>query len=418
MDIKQQVTEYAKAAKAASRKLAVTSTAIKNQALAAMANALEDNKQQIIAANEQDVEAAKARHLSPALIDRLSLNDKRIAGMAAALRELIALPDPVGEIIRMWRRPNGLQVGRMRVPLGVVGIIYEARPNVTADAAGLCLKSGNAVILRGGSEAIHSNTAIAGILSRAATAAGIPEGAIGLIENTDRVAVNELLKLEEYIDVIIPRGGEALIRTVVQNSLIPVIKHYKGVCHVYVDEDADLDMAENIAFNAKVQRPGVCNAMETLLVHQGVAEWFLPPVFEKLKAAGVEIRGCAASRKIVPGTLDATEEDWYAEYLDLILAVRVVSSLEQALEHIHMYGSGHSEAIVTSNYTTARRFIEQADASAVFVNASTRFNDGGELGLGAEIGISTQKLHARGPMGLEELTCTKFVVYGDGQIRE
>jgi glutamate-5-semialdehyde dehydrogenase len=418
MDIKQQVINQAKAAKQASRKLALVSSGVKNQALAAMARALEDNRRQILSANERDVAAAKEKGLSSALIDRLSLNEKRIAGMACALRELVALPDPVGEIIRMWRRPNGLQVGRMRVPLGVVGIIYEARPNVTADAAGLCLKSGNAVILRGGSEAVRSNTAIARILSRAAAEAGIPHGAIELIESTDRAAVGELLKLEEYIDVIIPRGGEALIRRVVQDSLIPVIKHYKGVCHTYVDEDADLDMAQAIAYNAKVQRPGVCNAMETLLVHQGVAEWFLPPMLDKLKAAGVEIRGCPTTEKLAPGILAATEDDWYAEYLDLVLAVRVVTDMDEAVEHIHRYGSGHSEAIVTSNYGTARRFIEQVDASAVFVNASTRFNDGGELGLGAEIGISTQKLHARGPMGLEELTCTKFIVYGNGQIRE
>lgn len=418
MSIKQQVVNQAKRAKQASRELGIVSTGVKNKALMAMAQALEDNKQQIISANEKDIAVGKEKGLSSALIDRLLLDDKRIAGMADALREVVALPDPVGEVIRMWRRPNGLQVGRMRVPLGVIGIIYEARPNVTADAAGLCLKSGNAVVLRGGSEAINSNTAIARILSRAATEAGIPEGAIELIESTDRAAVGELLKLEEYIDVIIPRGGESLIRMVVQNSLIPVIKHYKGVCHVYVDKDADLDMAKAIAYNAKVQRPGVCNAMETLLVHKGIAKKFLPAMLQELKAAGVEIRGCEATRKLVPEVLAATEDDWHAEYLDLILAVKVVGSMDEAIGHIDQYGSGHSEAIVTSSYSTSRRFVERADASAVFVNASTRFNDGGELGLGAEIGISTQKLHARGPMGLEELTCTKFIVYGDGQIRE
>jgi glutamate-5-semialdehyde dehydrogenase len=418
VSIRQQVINQAKAAREASRKLAVISSAIKNKALLAMAKGLEDNRRQIMEANKQDVAVARERALSPALIDRLLLDEKRIAGMADALREIVALADPVGEVIRMWRRPNGLQVGRVRVPLGVVGIIYEARPNVTADAAGLCLKSGNAVVLRGGSEAINSNKAIAHILSDAAAAAGIPPGAIQLIEYTDRVAVNELLKLEQYIDVIIPRGGEALIRTVVENSLIPVIKHYKGVCHTYIDKAADLEMAIAIAYNAKVQRPGVCNAMETMLVHEEIAGQFLPPMFKKLKAARVEIRGCAATKRIVPGIAEATEADWYAEYLDLILAVRMVGSLEEAIAHIDKYGSGHSEAIVTTNYNAARRFVEQADASAVFVNASTRFNDGGELGLGAEIGISTQKLHARGPMGLEELTCTKFIVYGDGQIRE
>jgi glutamate-5-semialdehyde dehydrogenase len=418
VSIRQQVINQAKAAREASRKLAVISSAIKNKALLAMAKGLEDNRRQIMEANKQDVAVARERALSPALIDRLLLDEKRIAGMADALREIVALADPVGEVIRMWRRPNGLQVGRVRVPLGVVGIIYEARPNVTADAAGLCLKSGNAVVLRGGSEAINSNKAIAHILSDAAAAAGIPPGAIQLIEYTDRVAVNELLKLEQYIDVIIPRGGEALIRTVVENSLIPVIKHYKGVCHTYIDKAADLEMAIAIAYNAKVQRPGVCNAMETMLVHEEIAGQFLPPMFKKFNAAGVEIRGCAATKRIVPGIAEATEADWYAEYLDLILAVRMVGSLEEAIAHIDKYGSGHSEAIVTTNYNAARRFVEQADASAVFVNASTRFNDGGELGLGAEIGISTQKLHARGPMGLEELTCTKFIVYGDGQIRE
>ncbi len=417
MNIKEQVINQAKAARNASYKLALLDSSIKNNALSAMADAIEEHKADIVSANEKDLLAGKDKGLSGALLDRLMLNEKRINGMAGALRELVALADPVGEISHMCRRPNGLQVGRMRVPLGVIGIIYESRPNVTADAAGLCLKSGNAVVLRGGSEAINSNRMIADILNKAAVKAGIPAGAIELIETIDRAAIGELLKLEEYIDVIIPRGGEGLIRMVVKNSLIPVIKHYKGVCHTYIDKDAELDMAAQIAYNAKVQRPGVCNAMETLLVHQDIAQNFLPKLAEKLTSAGVEIRGGEITRKFVPDAVEATEDDWYAEYLDLILAVRVVNSFEAAIEHINKYGSGHYEAIVTSDYAAASRFTNEADASAVFVNASTRFNDGGELGLGAEIGISTQKLHARGPMGLTELTCTKFIVLGDGHIR-
>ncbi len=418
MDIKEQILAQAKAAKAAARKLAQASTRVKNQALEAMAEELEREESQILAANALDVASGLQRGLSAALIDRLTLNSKRIAGMAFALRELKSLPDPVGEVTGMWRRPNGLQVGRMRVPLGVVCIIYEARPNVTADAAGLCLKSGNAVILRGGSEAINSNKIIAKLLAGAATKAGLPEGIIQLVQTTEHAAVNELLKLEDYIDVVIPRGGEALIRAVVQNSLIPVIKHYKGVCHTYVDAGADLDAAQRICFNAKVQRPGVCNAMETMLVHKDAAAQFLPPMLKAFQQAGVEIRGCERTAQYGENIVAATEEDWYAEYLDLILAVRVVDSLDEALEHIAKYGSNHSESIVTRDYARMLRFLREADSSAVFVNASTRFNDGGELGLGAEIGISTQKLHARGPMGLAELTCTKFIVLGEGQIRE
>ncbi|MBI4665955.1 MAG: glutamate-5-semialdehyde dehydrogenase [Nitrospinae bacterium] len=405
-------------ARRASRKLATLSTAVKNAALIKMAEALEAKAGQIIAANQKDMDAGAKSGLSPAMLDRLKLDNKRISAMADGLREVAALPDPVGEVTGMKRRPNGMVVGKMRVPLGVVGIIYESRPNVTADTAALCLKSGNAVILRGGSESINSNIAIADILEEAAVAAGTPEGSIQLVPTTDRAAVKALLRMDKHIDIIIPRGGYELIRFVTENSLIPVVKHDKGVCHVYVDKGADLAMAENITMNAKVQRPGVCNAAETLLAHKDIAGAFLPGMIKKLQAAGVEIRGCPATMAIAPGVKPATEEDWAEEYLDLILAVRVVDGFEQALDHINQYGSQHTEAIVTSDYKTAQEFLNRVDSSAVMVNASTRFNDGGQFGLGAEVGISTQKLHARGPMGLEELTCQKFIVYGDGQVRE
>jgi len=324
----------------------------------------------------------------------------------------------VREVVKMWRRPNGLQVGRMRIPLGVIGIIYEARPNVTADAAALCLKSGNAVILRGGSEAHHSNQAIGAVLREACAETKVPQDAVQVVQVKDRALINELLQLEDYIDLIIPRGGEDLIRAVVANSKIPVIKHYKGICHVYVDSDASLEMAERICFNAKVQRPSVCNAMETLLVHEAVAPKFLPAMIEKFRAAQVEVRGCAKTCALVPGVKLATEEDWFAEYLDLIVSVRIVKDMDDAIGHIERYGSEHTESIITNNYQKSREFIDRVNSSAVMVNASTRFNDGGELGLGAEIGISTSKIHAFGPMGLEELTTTKFIVFGDGQIRE
>jgi glutamate-5-semialdehyde dehydrogenase len=337
--------------------------------------------------------------------------------MAASLKEVALLPDPVGEVIRMWTRPNGLRVGKMRIPLGVIGIIYESRPNVTSDAAGLCLKAGNAVILRGGSEAIHSNMAIAGVLREVCRKQGVPPDAIQVIPTTSRKAVEEMLQLEEYIDVIIPRGGEELIRFVVSRSKIPVIKHYKGVCHVFVDASADRKMAERICYNAKVQRPGVCNAMETLLVHRKIAPSFLPPMAEKFKAAGVELRGCPQTRKILRSISPAREEDWSAEYLDLILAVRVVEDLDEAVRHIIRYGSSHTDSIVTRDYENAERFLKEVPSSTVLVNASTRFSDGFQLGLGAEIGISTTKLHAFGPMGVEDLTTSKFIVYGTGQIR-
>ena len=417
MNRKNDAIELARRAQAASRTLATLTTKVKNMALENMAQALESSMDSILAANARDVKSGKEKGLSSALIDRLSLNKKRIDGMASGLRDIINLADPVGEIADTRRRENGLEVGRMRVPLGVVAMIYEARPNVTSDAAGLCLKSGNAVILKGGSEAINSNMAIADVLSTAIEKAGVPKNAIVLVRSTDRQLVNDLLRLDDYIDVIIPRGGEGLIRAVVEQATIPVIKHYKGVCHTYIDAGADITMAMDIAINAKVQRPGVCNAMETLLVHRHIASDILPELARRFQDAGVELRGCPKTQAIVPGIKEAENDDWPAEYLDLILAIKVVDSIEEGMDHIARYGSQHSEAIVTESYQNAQRFLREVDSSAVFVNASTRFNDGGEFGLGAEIGISTQKLHARGPMGLKELTCSKFIVYGNGQIR-
>jgi len=417
MDIKQYVSDKAKKAKAASRALANISTEIKNNALFKMAAGLEKESAKLLAENKKDLDAAAQKGLSKAMIDRLTLNPERIVAMADGLREVAALPDPVGEVLGIRRRPNGMEVGKMRVPIGLIGIIYESRPNVTADTAALCLKSGNGVILRGGSEAVYSNTAIVHVLSAAGAEAGIPEGAVSFIENPDRACVMEMLKLNGIIDLIIPRGGEGLIRMVSENSTIPVIKHDKGVCHVYVDSKADLSMAEEICFNAKVQRPGTCNAMEAMLVHQAVAKTFLPAVINRMKQAGVEIRGDAKTRAIVPDIKEATDKDWDTEYNDLILNVKTVASMEEAMEHIAAHGSQHSEAIVTNDYRNAHRFQREVDASAVFVNASTRLNDGFEFGLGAEIGISTTRIHARGPMGLEELTSTKFIVYGNGQIR-
>jgi glutamate-5-semialdehyde dehydrogenase len=413
-----QAIQLGKQAKAAARRLAVLSSVEKNQALQVMADRLESESAFLLEENQNDLSSAKKAGITGAVLDRIALTPDRVQAMAKGLREVAALPDPVREIVKMWRRPNGLQVGRMRIPLGVIGIIYEARPNVTADAAALCLKSGNAVILRGGSEAHHSNQAIGKVLQSACAQTRVPEDAVQVLRSKDRALVHELLQLESYIDLIIPRGGEELIRAVVADSKVPVIKHYKGVCHVYVDADADLGMAERICMNAKVQRPSVCNAMETLLVHQAVAPNFLPPLIAKYRAAGVEIRGCEKTCALVPGIKKANEQDWSAEYLDLILSVRVVKDMGQAIAHIEQYGSEHTESIVTTNYQKSREFIDRVNSSAVMVNASTRFNDGGELGLGAEIGISTSKIHAFGPMGLEELTTTKFVVFGDGQIRE
>ena len=417
MNIKAQVIEIAQKARAAAAGLARCSAEQKNRALAEMAQELLQQKDMLKKENARDLAAARLTGLAAAMIDRLTLKDSTIEAMAAGLEEVAALPDPVGKVTSMWRRPNGLLVGRMRIPLGVIGIIYESRPNVTADAAALCLKSGNAVILRGGSEAIHSNRAIADILQGVLRKQALPEAAIQLIPITDRKAVSEMLKLEEYIDVIIPRGGEELIRAVVQQSKIPVIKHYKGVCHIFVDAGADFGMAENICLNAKTQRPGVCNALETLLVHQDAATQFLPGAAAKLQAAGVALRGCEKARALAPGMEPATEDDWYREYLELVLAVRVVRDMDEAIAHIEKYGSLHTEAIITRDYHNAQRFLNEVNSSTVLVNASTRFSDGFELGLGAEIGISTTKLHAFGPMGLEELTTSKFIIYGDGQVR-
>jgi glutamate-5-semialdehyde dehydrogenase len=411
------VRAIAEAARAAARELARLSGERKNAALRAMADGLAAAERPILDANAKDVTAAQAEGHPPAFLDRLTLNPRRLAAMADGLRQVADLPDPVGEVTGMWRRPNGLQVGRMRVPLGVIGIIYESRPGVTADTAGLCLKSGNAVILRGGREALGSNAAIARALREAAAGAGVPPGWLGFLDDPDRARVKELLSLHDLIDLIIPRGGADLVRTVRETSQIPVIAHEKGLCHTYVDAAADLAMAEAVAFNAKVERPGVCNAMETLLVHEAVAPRFLPGLVARLRAAGVEVRGCPATRRLAPEAGAATEADWDTEYLDLILSVRVVASLDEALAHIARHGSGLAEAIVTRDHVHAMRFLREVDAGAVFVNASTRFTDGGEFGMGAEMGISTQKLHARGPMGLQELTCQKFIVFGDGQVR-
>jgi glutamate-5-semialdehyde dehydrogenase len=418
MDIKDFVARKALEAKESSQILGKASSQQKNNALVTMAQALRDNASLLKKENEKDIHFAREKGLTSAMIDRLTLTQKRIDEMAAGLIEVSQLPDPVGEITRMWQRPNGLMVGRMRVPIGVIGIIYESRPNVTADASSLCLKAGNAVVLRGGSEALNSNKAIAGILREAAGSAGLPEGIITFFDTPDREAVMEMLKLEGIIDLIIPRGGESLIRAVTENSRIPVLKHYKGVCHVFVDRDADLPMAEKICFNAKVQRPGTCNAMETMLIDRDIAGKFIPPMFRKLRDAGVVIKGCQETKKIDPTIVDVTERDFHSEYLDLILNVKIVSGIDEAMEHIAKYSSAHSDAIVTRDYGKSMRFLREVDSSAVFVNASTRFNDGFQFGLGAEIGISTDKIHARGPMGLEELTCTKFIVFGNGQLRE
>ena len=417
-DVVGLVHHLVERARSAAHELATLSTPLKNEALLRMAAALEAEEVALTTLNARDLEHAKERGLSSAMIDRLRLTPKRISDMARGLREIATLADPVGEVTRMWRRPNGLEVGMMRVPLGVIAFIYESRPNVTADAAGLCLKSGNAVILRGGSEAIHSNLALSELLAKAAAAAGVPDDALQMIPVTDRRAIFELLEMERYVDLVVARGGEEFIRTVVEHSRIPVIKHDKGLCHTYVDDEADLAMAAKVAFNAKVQRPSVCNAMETLLVHDAVAEPFLPSFCEQLQAAGVEVRGCPETRRIVPWTAATTEADWETEYLDLILSIRVVQNFDEALDHIRRHSSRLAECIITSNYHKARRFLHEVDAAAVFVNASTRFTDGNEFGFGAELGISTQKLHARGPMGLESLTSLKYIVYGDGQVRE
>ncbi|MCF6179531.1 MAG: glutamate-5-semialdehyde dehydrogenase [Geopsychrobacter sp.] len=418
MSIATEMLTLATEARDASRVIATLSSAVKNELLLKMAERLELNAANLQQANQLDLQAGRDKGMATAMLDRLELSDSVISSMAGGLREVAALPDPVGEVTGMWVRPNGIRVGRQRIPLGVIGIIYESRPNVTADAAALCLKSGNAVILRGGSEAINSNRAIGEVLQQAIADQGLPAAVLQVVTTSDRSAVTELLKLEGQIDLIIPRGGEGLIRFVSENSRIPVIKHYKGVCHTYVDAAADFEMAERICLNEKAQRPGVCNALETLLVHRDAAAVFLPQIAKAMARAGVELRGCERCCQLVPGMTPATEADWPAEYLDLILAVKIVDDFDAAREHINRYCSLHTETIVTRDYATAQRFLREINSSVVMVNASSRFSDGGQLGLGAEIGISTSKLHSFGPMGLEDLTTRKFIVLGDGQIRE
>ena len=417
MDVSTYMHGVGRQARAAARVIAKADTATKNRALKAMAVAIERDRKRLLEANARDVEEAKKQKLDTAAIDRLTLTPKTITAMADGLRQIATLPDPVGEITPLKKRPSGIRIGRMRVPIGVVAIIYESRPNVTADAAGLCVKSGNAAILRGGSEAIHSNQAIAACVHAGLKAAGLPEGVVQVIETTDRAAVGQLITMQEHVDVVVPRGGKSLIERLMRESRIPMIKHLHGVCHTYIDDKADLKKAIRIADNAKTQRLGTCNTMETLLVARGIAPKVLPPLCRIYLKKGIELRGDEESRMIVPKMNPATEEDWYTEYLDAILAVRVVRGLDEAIEHIANYGSQHTDAIVTEDQTRARRFLREVDSSSVMVNASTRFADGYEYGLGAEVGISTDKLHARGPVGLEGLTSLKWVVFGDGQIR-
>ncbi len=416
-DVKVQMQQLGQRARAASCAMAVAETRAKNAALLATVDAIEAARGTLAAANARDMDAGRAKGLSGAMLDRLELTPKRVDGMIEGLQQVSALADPIGEISDMRYMPSGIQVGRMRVPLGVIGIIYESRPNVTVEAASLCLKAGNACILRGGSEAIHSNTAIAACIRQGLLKAGLPETAVQVVETTDRAAVGELITMPQYVDVIVPRGGKGLIERISKDARVPVIKHLDGVCHVYIDDRADADKAVRIAVNAKTHRYGVCNAMETLLVHFSIAEKVLIPLVEKYREASVELRGCNRTRAIMSGIAQATEEDWYAEYLAPILAIRIVDSLDEAIEHINKYGSQHTDAIVTEDYTRARRFLREVDSSSVMVNASTRLADGFEYGLGAEIGISTDKIHARGPVGLEGLTSQKYIVLGDGHVR-
>ncbi len=406
-----------KRAKESSYDLGIASTTEKNKALDSMANALIYSKDEILKANQEDLKLAEEKGTSKAMLDRLSLNDTRIDDMAKGLKELIMLDDPIGEVIEMWKRPNGLQIGKQRVPMGVIGIIYEARPNVTCDAAGLCLKTGNAVILRGGSEAINSNKAIVKILSNAVKESGLPEFSIQLVEDTSREIALEMMKLNEFIDVLIPRGGAGLIQTVVKNATVPVIETGVGNCHIYVDEDCDFDMAKNIIINAKTSRPAVCNAAEKMIINENVAKEFLPIIVKSLREKNVEIRGDEKVTALIEDIKEANEEDWSKEYLDYIISAKIVKNVDEAINHINKYGSGHSEAIVTNSYKNSQKFLNKVNAAAVYINASTRFTDGSEFGFGAEIGISTQKLHARGPMGLKELTTIKYIIYGNGQIR-
>ena len=418
MDIYTHVIEKANQAKSAAAKMAGLDSAVKDNALRAMADTLIRHKAGITEANKKDLDLAVQSGLSNAIIDRLTLSDARIEGMANGLREIAAFPDPAGKMTDVVRRPSGIRVGRMSVPIGLIGFIYESRPNVTADAAGICLKAGNAILLRGGKEALNSNLMLAKLLNEASVSQGVPDGAVSIIEKTDRDGVRHMIEAAGIIDLLIPRGGKGLIKAVVEGAKVPVIKHYEGNCHVYIDKSASPDDALSITVNAKTQRPGVCNAAETLLVHRDSARDFLPRVAEALMEKGVELRGCGRSRTLVGSMKEATEDDWYTEYLDLILAVRIVDTLEEAVEHINTYSSGHTEAIVTSDVTSADYFVVNVDSSSVIVNASTRFSDGGEYGLGAEIGISTDKLHARGPMGVADLTTYKWIVYGNGTIRE
>lgn len=418
MGIREDVIKIAEIAKKASRKLANIESAVKNDALVKMAEAIDRNTGEIQKKNKTDLEAAEKAGLSKALIDRLGLSEKRIKSMADGLREVARMKDPIGEIIGEVLLKNGLLIKKVRVPMGVIGIVYESRPDVTCDSAGLCLKAGNAVVLRGGSEAINSNMIIVRIIEEAALKEGIPEGAIGLVSTTDREAVKVMVKLDQCIDMIILRGSEKMIGDISQGATVPIMRHGKGLCHIYVDEYADVMKSENICFNAKVQRPGVCNAMETLLVHKSIAEKFLPGMINKFKTAGVEIRGDEKTREIVNDLKQAVDEDWSTEYLDLVLSVKIVDGFYEAIEHITKYGSGHSDAIVTENKDRAEEFLAMIDSAAVYWNASTRFTDGGQFGMGAEIGISTQKSHARGPMGIKELTSIKYKIYGNGQVRE
>ena len=418
MDVRTLVEAKARAARGAARALALCATKTKNDALVQMAHGLVEKTAALLEANRADVERARAGGVARALLDRLALTEARVEEMAQGLREIAALPDPVGTVVESWRRPNGIEISRVRVPLGVVGFLYESRPNVTADAAGLCLKAGNAVVLRGGSEAIESNTLIAAVLAKAVEKGGGPADAIQFVDTTDRAAVAALLALDGLVDLIIPRGGEEFVRWVSERSRVPVLKHDRGVVHVFVDTSADPAMATQIVVNAKVQRPSVCNALETLLVHRAIAPGFLPQAAARLADAGVELRGCPLTRALVPAARPATDADWDAEYLDLILAIRVVDDLDAAIDHIRRHGTGLAEAIVTNDLGHARRFTREVDAAAVLVNASTRLVDGGQFGMGAEMGISTSRVHARGPVGVRELTTTKFVVQGDGQVRD
>jgi len=417
-DLRADLVRMAQKAKAAAVRLATLDTQAKNEVLRDMAAALEAGAAAILAANAKDLAAARQKRLSDAFRERLTLTPQRVSEMATSLSAIADLDDPVGQIVKSWSRPNGLKIAKVRVPIGVILIIYESRPNVTSDCVGLCFKSGNVVMLRGGSDALHSNTAIFGLLAAAVWRRGLPAGTVNLVTTTDRKAVDVLLSLDDAIDLVMPRGGESLIREVRDKSKIPVIKHYKGICHIFVDDAADRPMAERIVLNAKVQRPAVCNAVETLLVHEGIAKDFLPSMIRALQRAGVQVRGCPATRKIVKGIAAATEEDWRTEYLDLILSVKVVKDVGEAIAHIDRYGSHHSDAIVTQDAGRADQFLKEVDSACVYANASTRFTDGYQFGMGAEIGISTDRLHARGPMGLEELTTYKYVVRGSGQIRE